>query len=152
MSAQNLIYTSFSKVGFLTSKQRADHIQNALDWLSNKKEEHIYFINEISINEYLLIDQDYVCSNIFTNNSDIIRWLQQYAKDLEPLRSMIMCIIDSNDHPFPTLHFEIKKKLAYFKYSQYGRQNAKEDVLYMIENMMIRLSFLLKNDSGLFTD
>jgi hypothetical protein len=149
MFTKNLIYTSLSKVDYLTSKQRAENIQNSLDWLSYQKEEPIYFINDICLNECMLIDQDYVCSTITTTNSDIIRWLRQYANDSKPLQSMIMCVIDSNDHPFPTLHFEIKKFLAYSRYSQYGRQNAKEKVLHIIENMMIRLSFLLKNEFDL---
>ena len=127
------------------SLSRTEHIQNALDWLSNKKEECIYFTNEISLNDYPLIENDYINSVKCTNNSDIIRWLQEYAKNSDPLRSMIMCIIDSNDHPFPLLHFEAKNSFESTLYFHSERENIKKKILHIIENILVKLSFLLIN-------
>ena len=141
-----LISKLFSNVELLSSKQRQEYVQSAIDWLSNKKEESVYFTDDgISLDECQLIDIDYICDVEIITNSQIVSWFQQHSNILDPLQSMITCIIDSNDHPFFTLHADAHKIAESDTYSRIGRENAKEKVSYMITNMLIRLNFLVIN-------
>jgi hypothetical protein len=134
------------KVHSLSTDQMRYFMNIALEWILKNMDENIYLTDSgLSIDDCPSVDCGYQCGVEGLTNSDIIKWIAPFVTLQNPLREMMIQVIDGDEHPFSRLREDFLQIAKQATYPHSGRQNAIQKGSYFIAVILVRLSFLLRN-------
>lgn len=141
-----IVLGMLDKVHSLSTDQMRYYMNIALQWILRNKEEDVYLTDSgLSIDDCPTVDCGYQCGVDGLSNSDIIRWIAQYASSQDPLREMMKQVMNGDDHPFSRLRKDSLQIEKCATYPHSGSKNAIQKGSYFIAVILVRLSFLLRN-------
>ena len=140
------VLVMLDKVHSLSTDKMIYFMDIALQWILKNKDETIYLTDSgLAIDDCPKIDRGYQCGVEGLTNSDIIRWIFPYTSSQNPLREMMIQVMDGDDHPFSRLRNDSLQIAKQATFPNSGRQNAIQKGSYFIAVILVRLSFLLRN-------
>lgn len=142
----SILLVLLDKVHSLSSDQMRYFMNIALQWILKNKHENIYLTDSgLSIDDCPTVDCGYKCGVEGLTNSEIIKWISTFVSSQNPLREMMIQVMDNDEHPFSKLRNDSLQIKKYATYPHSGRQNAIQKGSYFIAVILVRLSFLLRN-------